>query len=109
MDNEQHDITRILKKAGEGDNSALNQLMPLVYDELKELAERLLKNERPDHTLQPTALVHEAYVRLIRQDIECRTGHTFLPSQPGRSAGSSSTTHERETDSNAGATSNDSH
>ena len=61
------DITAILKKVENGDDSAVNRLMPLVYDELRALAESYLKRERPDHTLQATALVHEAYVRLINQ------------------------------------------
>jgi RNA polymerase sigma factor (TIGR02999 family) len=50
-----------------GDKEALDQLMPLVYEELRRLATRYLRRERPDHTLQPTALVHEAYLRLIDQ------------------------------------------
>lgn len=62
------DLTRILKQASDGDDSALNRLIPLVYDELRALAESYLRQERPDHTLQATALVHEAYVRLIKQD-----------------------------------------
>jgi RNA polymerase sigma factor (TIGR02999 family) len=61
------DITKILKRASVGDDSAVNRLMPLVYDELRALAESYLQRERPDHTLQATALVHEAYVRLIDQ------------------------------------------
>jgi RNA polymerase sigma-70 factor, ECF subfamily len=62
------DITRMLKEATAGEASAVNQLLPLVYDELRALAETYLKRERPDHTLQATALVHEAYVRLIKQE-----------------------------------------
>jgi RNA polymerase sigma factor (TIGR02999 family) len=62
------EVTRILRKASDGDDSAVNRLMPLVYDELRALAESYLQRERPDHTLQATALVHEAYVRLIRQE-----------------------------------------
>jgi RNA polymerase sigma-70 factor, ECF subfamily len=61
------DITQILKKAGDGDLSAVNRLMPLVYGELRALAESYLRQERPGHTLGATALVHEAYVRLIGQ------------------------------------------
>lgn len=61
-------ITQILKKATGGDDSAVRRLMPLVYDELRALAESYLRQERSDHTLQATALVHEAYVRLIKQD-----------------------------------------
>jgi RNA polymerase sigma factor (TIGR02999 family) len=58
-------ITRILHEFAAGDASALNRLMPLVYSELRRLAAGYLRGERPSHTLQPTALVHEAYLRLI--------------------------------------------
>ena len=64
----QDDITEILQQAGDGDDSAVNRLMPLVYKELRALAESYLARERPDHTLQATALVHEAYVRLVKQE-----------------------------------------
>ena len=62
------DVTRILREASRGSGSAVRQLVPLVYDELRALAESYLQRERPDHTLQATALVHEAYVRLIKQE-----------------------------------------
>jgi len=62
------DVTAILQNASRGDESAVNRLLPLVYNELRALAERLLEQERPGNTLQATALVHEAYVRLIKQD-----------------------------------------
>ena len=65
---ENEDVTQILRKASDGDGSAVNRLMPLVYDELRALAESYLQQERPGHTLGATALVHEAYVRLIRQN-----------------------------------------
>lgn len=61
------DITQRLVDWGNGDRAALNELLPIVYDELRRLAESYLRRERPDHTLQPTALVHEAYLRLIDQ------------------------------------------
>ena len=61
------EITKILKRASRGEGSAVNLLMPLVYDELRALAESYLQRERSGHTLQATALVHEAYVRLIDQ------------------------------------------
>lgn len=64
----QDDITGMLQLAGAGDGSAINRLMPLVYEELRALAESYLARERPDHTLQATALVHEAYVRLVKQE-----------------------------------------
>ena len=61
------DITALLGDWGRGDEAALNQLLPLVYAELRRVAARQLRNERPHHTLQPTALVHEAYLRLVDQ------------------------------------------
>ena len=60
-----HAVTRLLVAWGEGDAAASEQLMPLVYDELRHLARGYLRRERGDHTLQPTALVHEAYLRLV--------------------------------------------
>ena len=59
------DITGLLVAWGHGDEAALQQLIPLVHRELHEIARRCLKGERPGHTLQPTALVNEAYLRLI--------------------------------------------
>jgi RNA polymerase sigma factor (TIGR02999 family) len=53
-----------------GDDGALDQLMPLIYHELRRLAQRCLYSERPGHTLRATALVHEAYMRLIDADVE---------------------------------------
>lgn len=71
--------TNILKRASCGDDSAVKRLLPLVYDELRALAESCLRHERPDHTLQATALVHEAYVRLIKQeDVEWRSRAHFF-------------------------------
>lgn len=61
------DITVLLKQAHKGDESALNELLPIVYDELRRVASNQLRNERSDHTLQATALVHEAYLRLLEQ------------------------------------------
>ena len=61
-------ITLMLQEFAAGDRSALDRLMPLVYSELRRLAGSYLRHERTGHTLQPTALVHEAYVRLIGQD-----------------------------------------
>ena len=60
-------VTELLERWGQGDQDALEQLMPLVYDELHRLAGAYLRRERRDHTLQPTALVNEAYLRLIDQ------------------------------------------
>jgi RNA polymerase sigma-70 factor (ECF subfamily) len=61
------EITRFLVKWGSGDSDALDDLMPLVYNELRRLAGSCLRRERRNHTLQPTALVHEAYLRLVDQ------------------------------------------
>ena len=65
--NDSQDITRLLKNWGEGDRDAFDALLPLVYDELHRQAARYLRRERGDHTLQTTALIHEAYVKLIDQ------------------------------------------
>jgi RNA polymerase sigma-70 factor, ECF subfamily len=60
-------VTQILSEIKGGSRQALDELLPLVYDELRRLAGSYLKNERSNHTLQPTALVHEAYLRLLGQ------------------------------------------
>jgi RNA polymerase sigma factor (TIGR02999 family) len=60
-----NEVTRLLSAAERGDPQTAEQLLPLVYDELRQLAVQRLAQERPGHTLQPTALVHEAYLRLI--------------------------------------------
>lgn len=61
------DVTYLLKRLADGDQEAAAKLVPLVYEELRRLAVRRLRHERPDHTLQPTALVHEAYMKLAAQ------------------------------------------
>jgi RNA polymerase sigma factor (TIGR02999 family) len=60
-------VTELLDRWGRGDQSALDELTPLVYNELRNVADAYLRRERPDHTLQATALVNEAYLRLISQ------------------------------------------
>ena len=62
------DVTRILNRANEGDSAAAEELLPLVYEELRKLAAHRMANESPDQTLQPTALVHEAWLRLVGDD-----------------------------------------
>jgi len=62
-----HDVTRLLAEWGNGNQQALEDLTPLVYRELRQLAASCLRRERQDHTLQPTAVVHEAYLRLVDQ------------------------------------------
>ena len=59
------DVTQALRELSEGHESAPDKLLPLVYHELRKLAQGYLQAERPDHTLQATALVHEAYIRLV--------------------------------------------
>jgi RNA polymerase sigma factor (TIGR02999 family) len=63
-----NDVTRILSALGAGDREAARELLPLVYDELRRLASRKLAEEAPGQTLQATALVHEAYLRLVGGD-----------------------------------------
>ena len=63
-----HDVTLILSQIEQGDPNAAEQLLPLVYEELRKLAAQKLINEKPGQTLQATALVHEAYIRLV--DVE---------------------------------------
>lgn len=64
MPDGEHEITEILQSWRGGDAEAIERLFPLVYDELRRQAKRYLQRERSDHTLQPTALVHEAYIKL---------------------------------------------
>ena len=64
------DVTRILNAAQQGDPTAADQLLPLVYDELRKLAAARMTNEAAGHTLQPTALVHEAWLRLAGKDAD---------------------------------------
>jgi RNA polymerase sigma-70 factor (ECF subfamily) len=62
-----HNITLMLKKLNQGNQDVVSELVPVLYDELRRLASYHLRHERPNHTLQPTALVHEAYLRLVDQ------------------------------------------
>lgn len=63
----QKEVTQLLVKLTDGNTQAIEDLLPLIYDELRNLAGKYLRRERVSHTLQPTALVHEAYLRLIDQ------------------------------------------
>ncbi len=73
------DVTQLLLAWQSGDRDALDRMLPLVYDELHRLAAGYLRRERSDHTLQPTALVHEAYLRLVRQrQVDWRNRAQFL-------------------------------
>lgn len=68
MAREKKNVTQLLQEWSEGDPGALQELMPLIYDELRRLARARLRRERPGHTLQPTALVNEVYLKLVNQN-----------------------------------------
>ena len=71
-------VTRLLSAWRSGDARALERLTPLVYDELRELARRYMRRERPNHTLQATAVVHEAFVRLVGMNVPWQDrGHFY--------------------------------
>ncbi len=73
------DISRLLLQWSEGNREALQELLPLVYDELHRQAARYLQRERVDHTLQTTALIHEAYLRLVDQrDVRWQSRNHFF-------------------------------
>lgn len=73
------EITRLLLDWSRGDESAAAKLFPLVYDQLRRLASSYMRRERQDHTLQTTALVHEAYLRLVKQeDLDVQTRAHFF-------------------------------
>ena len=71
-------VTELLRASRGGDQAAADALIPLVYGELRRLAASYMKLERPDHTLQPTALVHEAYIRLVGQESDWQGRTHFL-------------------------------
>ena len=72
------DITIWLAEWRHGDDAALERLVPLVYDELRRIAARQLRGERSNHTLQPTELVHEAFLRLVRQNVSWQNRAHFF-------------------------------
>jgi len=77
-------VTEVLQRISGGDPGAVDRLLPLVYDELRAVARRELRRERSDHTLQPTALVHEAYLKLARLDrLEWRDRAHFFGAAAG--------------------------
>jgi RNA polymerase sigma factor (TIGR02999 family) len=71
-------VTELLRKWREGDNAALDALLPLVYDELRRVAHNYLRRERLDHTLQSTAVVHEAYLRLVQGAVTFQNREHFF-------------------------------
>ncbi len=80
------ELTRILEAIERGDRQAADALLPLVYDELRQLAARMMAHERPGQTLQPTALVHEAYMRLVAQPVRRCGEPTESSATPTRDA-----------------------
>ena len=72
------DITRILERTEQGDPKAAQELLPLVYDELRRLAAHRLAGEQGNHTLQPTALVHEAWMKISRDDARVWNGRNHF-------------------------------
>jgi RNA polymerase sigma factor (TIGR02999 family) len=72
-------VTELLTRSRQGNEAALAQLLPLVYGELRRIADRYMRRERPGQTLQATALVHEAYLRLLKDtDLTCQNRAHFL-------------------------------
>jgi RNA polymerase sigma factor (TIGR02999 family) len=67
MASAEHDVTQLLHEWSEGNQQALSELLPIIYDELRRLAHLYLRRENSDHTLETTALVHEAYLKLVNQ------------------------------------------
>src|ERR1022692_4645439 len=78
MEIEKGQVTQLLKAMAKGDSEAADKLLPLVYGELHRLASSYMRNERPDHTLQPTALINEAYLRLAREDTDWNSREHFI-------------------------------
>jgi RNA polymerase sigma factor (TIGR02999 family) len=76
--NEMSDVTRILTAIEQGDAKAADELLPLVYEELRRLAAQKMSQERPGQTLQATALVHEAYIRLVGSEAQNFSGRTHF-------------------------------
>jgi RNA polymerase sigma factor (TIGR02999 family) len=72
------EVTQLLKAMHDGDTSAAGRLLPLVYSELHRLAQAYMRRERPDHTLQATAIINEAYLRLAGEDIDWNSRAHFI-------------------------------
>lgn len=75
---ETREVTRLLQNLNEGKSEAVEELIPLVYTELRRLAAHYLKSERQGHTLQPTALVHEAFLKLVEQETQWQNRNHFF-------------------------------
>ena len=78
MEVEKGQVTQLLKLMARGDSAAAEKLLPLVYSELHRLAAGYMRRERPDHTLQATALINEAYLRLAREDGDWNSREHFI-------------------------------
>jgi RNA polymerase sigma factor (TIGR02999 family) len=78
MDSDSGHVTQLLKAMHAGDPQAAESLLPLVYAELHRLAKGYMRRERPDHTLQATALINEAYLRLVGEDIDWNSRSHFI-------------------------------
>jgi RNA polymerase sigma-70 factor (ECF subfamily) len=78
MSAEDGEVTLLLKAMKNGDESAAGKLLPLVYSELHRLAKSYMRRERPDHTLQATALINEAYLRLARDNVDWQSRQHFV-------------------------------
>jgi RNA polymerase sigma-70 factor (ECF subfamily) len=78
MDDDSGQVTQLLKAMHAGDTRAAENLLPLVYAELHRLAKGYMRRERPDHTLQATALINEAYLRLVGEDIDWNSRAHFI-------------------------------
>ncbi len=78
MTNDEGRVTVLLKAIRAGDGTAEQELLPLVYQELHRLAQSYMRRERPDHTLQPTALIHEAYLRLAGEKVDWQSRAHFM-------------------------------
>jgi RNA polymerase sigma factor (TIGR02999 family) len=78
MDPDSGEVTQLLKAMHGGDPGAAEHLLPLVYNELHRLAQAYMRRERPDHTLQATALINEAYLRLIGEDVDWNSRAHFI-------------------------------
>jgi RNA polymerase sigma-70 factor (ECF subfamily) len=78
MDTSSGEVTQLLRAMRHGDRSAAEQLLPLVYAELHRLARSYMRKERPNHTLQPTALINEAYLRLAQASVDWQSRAHFI-------------------------------
>lgn len=78
MNEDPGQATRLLKAMHAGDQAAAAKLLPLVYSELHRVANAYMRRERPDHTLQPTALINEAYLRLVHEDVDWNSRAHFV-------------------------------